>query len=207
MTHSRSGLHAASRRFDAALRQTVPAMLLRAGLSSDPEHPPLRVERAPTATAPTQMATLQSRDAATRAQLETLYATCQKTYRESIRPQDTEDDDAGAAVALFISANLHVLHDEQATPDMFEALELQLRGVTRRSAEWDAASQAQRQAFFERIAILAVLMAGSLDRAKSEGPAALADLRRTARQYLQQMLGVNPDLLTIGPTGLVMRGR
>ena len=120
-------------------------------------------------TAPAQMAAAQSQDAPTRAQLEALYARCLRTYRTSIRPQDTELDDAGAAVALFVAVNLHALHDIEATPSMLDVLERQLRGVTRRSAEWDVASRAQRQCFFERIAILAVLMAGNHGHAKSQG--------------------------------------
>lgn len=204
MTQSRSGLHGAQRHLEATLRQTLPAMLLRAG-TSDPDEP-LQVERAGMPTAPAQMAAAQSQDAPTRAQLEALYARCLRTYRTSIRPQDTELDDAGAAVALFVAVNLHALHDIEATPSMLDVLERQLRSVTRRSAEWDVASRAQRQCFFERIAILGVLMAGNHGHAKSQGATALADLRCIAREYLEQLLGFKADRLTLGPAGLVMRG-
>ena len=205
MTQSRSGLHAANRQIQAALSKTLPAMLLRAGLSPDHDHP-LRVERAPAPAAPTQMAATQSQDAAVREELAAMYARCLQTYRDSIRSQDTDVDDAGAAMAFFVAANLHVLHAVQASSQTLEILERQLRGVTRRAAEWDGASPPQRQFFFERIAILGVLMIGSRAKALSQGPAAMAELRRTARQYLHQMLGFNPDALTIGPDGLVARG-
>lgn len=205
MTQFRSGLHAANRQAQAALCKTLPAMLLRTGLSPDHDQP-LRIERAPAPTAPTQMAAAQSRDEATREQLAPMYASCLQTYRGSIRPQDTESDDAGAAMAFFIIANLHALRTVQTSQPIFDTLEQQLRGVTRRSAEWDRATLQQRQFFFERLAILGVLMIASYEKAKAEGPAAMAELRRTARQYLQQMLGLNPDSLTIGPDGLVMRG-
>lgn len=205
MTQFRSGLHAAHRQAQATLRKTLPAMLLRTGLSPDHDQP-LRIERAPAPTAPTQMAAAQGRDDATREQLATMYARCLQTYRDSIRPQDTESDDAGAAMAFFVAANLHTLRAVRASQQTLDTLEQQLRAVTRRSAEWDAATPAQRQFFFERLAILGVLMIGSHDKAKSQGPAAMAELRRTARQYLQQMLGFNPDSLTIGQDGLVMRG-
>jgi hypothetical protein len=135
-----------------------------------------------------------------------MYARCLQTYRDSVRPLDTLDDDAGAAMAFFVAANLRALRTVQASQHTLDTLERQLRGVTRRSADWDTASQEQRQFFFERLAILGVLMAGSHERAKSQGPAAMADLQRTAREYLRQMLGFNPDALTIGPEGLAMRG-
>lgn len=205
MSQSRPGLHATHRRLEAALRQTLPAMLLRAQSSSDDGL--LRVERAPMPNAPTQLAAAQSKDAATRAELQALYTRCLQTYRDSIRPQDGELDDAGAAMALFVAANLCALNGTEATRSMLDALEQQLRGVTRRSADWDAASREQRQFFFERAAIIGVLMAGNHAKAKSQGAAALAEVRRIARQYLEQLLGFNPELLTIGPTGLAMRGR
>lgn len=205
MTQSRSGLHATNRQLQATLRKTLPAMLLRAGLSPDHDHP-LRIERAPTPTAPAQMAATQVQDAATRADLCAMYARCLQTYRDAIRPQDTEADDAGAAMAFFVAANMHALHAVAPSQQMVDALEQQLRAVTRRVAEWDAASPAQRQFFFERLAILGVLMIGNVAKAKAEAPGATAELRRTARQYLQQMLGFSPDALTIGPDGLVMRG-
>jgi len=104
MTQSRSGLHGAQRHLDATLRQTLPAMLLRASASDSDE--PLQVERAAMASAPTQMAAAQSADPTTRAQLEALYARCLQTYRSAIRPQDTAWDDVGAAVALFVAVNL-----------------------------------------------------------------------------------------------------
>ena len=205
MTQSRSGHHGTHSRLDAALRKTLPAMLLRAG--STDRHEPLRVERAPMPSAPTQMAAAQSQDAATRAELEAMYTRCLQTYRDAIRPQDGEHDDVGAAMALFVGANLHALNGATATPAMLEALEQQLRSVTCRSADWDAASKEQRQFFFERTAILGVLMAGNHAKAKAQGAAALAALRRIAREYLQQLLGFNADALTIGPDGLAMRER
>ena len=204
MTQSRSGLHGAQRHLDATLRQTLPAMLLRASASDSDE--PLQVERAAMASAPTQMAAAQSADPTTRAQLEALYARCLQTYRSAIRPQDTAWDDVGAAVALFVAVNLHALHDIEATPSVLDVLERQLRSVTRRSAEWDVAPREQRQFFFERIAILGVLMAGNHGKAKSQGATALAELHRIAREYLEQLLGFNADRLTVGPAGLAMRG-
>lgn len=205
MNHSLSGHHARSR-LEATLRRTLPAMLLRAQLAQD-DGEPLRVERAPMPTAPAQMAAAQSSDPAIRAELHALYGRCLQTYRDAIRPHDSETDDAGAAVALFAAANLHAINGVAVTQPMLDALELQLRGLSRRSADWDAATREQRQFFFERTAILAVLITGQHAKARAQGAPALAEVRRLARGYLEQLLGVDPARLTIGPAGLALRNR
>ena len=205
MTQSRSRHPVSPDRLRAALRQAVPAMLLRAGSAASPE--PLQVQRAPAPTAPAQMAAAQSTDAATRAELQALYARCLHTYRNAIRPQDTDHDDAGAAMALFVATCLHALNGTDATPQMIDTLERQLRGVVQHSADWHGAPVAQRQVFFERTAILGVLMAGHHGKARSEGAGALAEVRRVARAYLRQLLGFDPDALTIGASGLRVQPR
>lgn len=205
MNHSLSSHHARGR-LEATLRRTLPAMLLRAQLAQD-DGEPLRVERAPMPTAPAQMAAAQSSDPALRAELRALYGRCLQTYRDAVRPHDGEHDDAGAAVALFAAANLHAINGAAVTQPMLDALELQLRGLSRRSADWDAATREQRQFFFERTAILAVLITGQHAKARAQRAPALTEVRRLARGYLEQLLGVDPARLTIGPAGLALRNR
>jgi len=205
MNHSLLGHHAARSRLEATLRRSLPAMLLRAQLSHDDE--PLRVARAPSPTAPAEMAAAQSDDTATRTELQGLYTRCLQTYRDAARPGDGEHDDAGAALALFVAVNLHAINGVEVTPPLLDVLERQLRGLTRRSADWDAAPAEQRQFFFERTAILGVLVAGHHGKAKAQGAAALAEVRRIARGYLEQLLGFDPERLTLGPAGLTLRSR
>ncbi|HEX6018732.1 MAG TPA: DUF6683 family protein [Burkholderiaceae bacterium] len=180
-------------------------MLLRAQLSQDDE--PLRVVPAPMPIAPTRMAAAQSNDTATRAELQALYTRCLQTYRDAAHSEGGEHEDAGAAMALFVAANLSALNDVEVTPTLLDVLERQLRGLTRRSADWDAAPPEKRQYFFERTAILGVLITGHHGNAKTQGAAALADVRRIARGYLEQLLGFDPRRLTIGPAGLTLRSR
>jgi hypothetical protein len=190
-----------------AMYKSVVDALLQAESARAAELAPLRLPPAPVATAPLQLAAAQTTDPRTRRQLVASYERCLRIYREIARSQapDTTDDDLGAAMALFVAANLLALHGVDADRALMPRLERQLRGVSRRASNWDACSPAQRQTFFERIAILAVLVSGSHARAAAQGPAERAKVRAAARLYLQDMLGLNPELLTLGPEGLAVR--
>jgi len=168
--------------------------------------PPLRVEAATTPTAPRHLAAAQGGNAATREQQAASYDTCLRTYRDIARAQDgaPDADDVGAVMAFFVAINLHALHGADIEAQALQPLERQLRGLTRLAAQWDIATLAQRQFFFERIAIVSILMSRSLADARG-APAAMADVRRSAREYLQHVLGLNPDLVTLSDSGLVLR--
>lgn len=168
--------------------------------------PPLHIEPAATPLAPRQMAAAQCAGGATRERLAASYEVCLSTYRDIARNQGgaADVDDVGAVMAFFVAINLHALHGVDIAADALKPLERQLRGVSRLAADWDAAPPAQRQVFFERIAIVSILMSRSLADAAAQGPAALADVRRSARAYLQHVLGLNPDRVTLGANGLVL---
>jgi hypothetical protein len=88
---------------------------------------------------------------------------------------------------------------------MLRALERQLHGIARTSSGWKSAPVEERQAYFEQMALLAVLIAESAAQASSQGAAAVAKVQQAARGYLRQLLGLNPDHLTLGPEGLAVR--
>lgn len=193
---------------DAArlLRNVLMNAFLRASLGGG-DGPPLRIARAPVATAPARMAAeLAAGDAAAREQIAASYEQCLASYR-ALEPTRAEPgvDDVGLAMAFFVAINLRVLHGVDADADMLRTLEQQLRGVTRARSDWDAASTGERQAFFERTAIAVVVMSASAASAAAQGPDAVANVQRAARQYLEQMLGMNPDCMTLGPSGLTSR--
>lgn len=167
----------------------------------------LVVERAQTPIAPALLADVQPVDAGTRDGLVALYETCLQTYRESLRPQDAPLglDDAGAALAFFVAANLHALHDVDVTPELLHRLERQLVVLARMTSSWDSVSIAQRQTYFEKMAILGTLVAGMAERAKERGEAELDHVRGVARAHLRQLLALDPDLVTLDATGLALR--
>ena len=190
-----------------AMRDGVLDALLRVASAQGAELAPLHLPPAPVATAPLQLAAAQTRDRATRRQLVDAYGHCLRSYREIARSQapDTSDDDLGAAMALFVAVNLRALHGVDPDRTLMPRLERQLRGVSRRASNWDTCSPAQRQTFFERIAILAVLMLGSLAGAAAQDATARAKVRAASHRYLRDLFGVNPELLTLGPEGLRVR--
>jgi len=189
------------------LRKTIADALLLASLG-DGDQASLRVMRAGSATAPAQMAAEQTAaDPATRDQIAASYQRCLDSYRSMglAREDEPDVDDVGRVVAFFVAVNLHALHDVEADAGVLVLLERQLRATARARSNWDAASIEQRQFFFERIAILSVVVSGSRAGAAAQGAQAVANVRHTARQYLEQMLGMNPDWLTLGPAGLQTR--
>jgi hypothetical protein len=169
--------------------------------------PPLRVESAVNAIAPRQMAAARSGDAAMRERLVEQYETCLRTYRGIARTMGGAlgVDDLGAAMAFFVAVSLRALHGVDADASAMEQLQRQLHSVTRLAAGWDSATLAQRQVFFERIAIVSIMIACSLGDPAGQAPASVADVRRRAREYLQHLLGLDPDLVTLEANGLALR--
>jgi hypothetical protein len=181
-----------------ALRDHVDAVAL----------PALRVTPAASALAPRRMAQAQASDPATREQLEASYRAALDCYRRLARERlgDEGSDDVGAAVAFYVAVNLHALHGIDMAAEVLVPLERQLRAVTKLVANWDHAGIAARQDFFERIAIVAILVSGAAARAAaSQDESARAEVRRNAHDYLQQLLGLDPERMALDAHGLVLR--
>jgi hypothetical protein len=128
-------------------------------------------------------------------------------YRTAVRADDAARgvDDVGAALARFVAANVEALTGTHATRGMLRRLENQLVGIVRRSPAWSVADVQDRQAFFEQIALLSVLMADCTAQAHLQGQAAIDNLQRAARGYLRQLIGLDPEWLTLGSEGLALR--
>jgi uncharacterized protein DUF6683 len=190
------------------VRQALADALLHLNLQGEADATALTVERAACPVAPARLARAHPGGAAAQAQARELYERCLDHYRKVVRAHDAAlpVDDVGAAVAYFVAANLQALHGIAATPAMLLQLERQLGGVAQRSAAWASAPACERQAYFEQMALLGVLVSESSRQAAAQGPAAIANVHRAARGYLQQLLGLNPDQLTLDAAGLTLRG-
>lgn len=186
------------------VRTALAAALTRLNLPGETDQAALMVERAASPVAPARLASAHTGGSEAKTQACALYERCLAHYREVVRAHEGTLllDDVGAAVANFVAANMQALHGVKATPAMLLQLERQLSGVTLRSAAWDRASAIDRQNYFEQMAILAVLIGASSAQAVHQGPAAVANVRRAARGYLQQLLGLNADELRLGASGL-----
>lgn len=162
----------------------------------------LRVEPAAQPIAPALLATAHAEE--TRPSMCALYELCLEHYRRFIAKTPSADhrDDIRTAVAHFVAANMQALHRVEVTPTMLQRLHGQLATVARLSSHWDRASLRDRQLFFEKMAIVAVLVDQMWTRAAAQGPAAIEHVQRGARGYLRELLGFEPDRLTLSESGL-----
>jgi hypothetical protein len=166
--------------------------------------PPSRVPLAPA-----RLAAGQPGGSAGREQAQRLYQSCLDHYRRAVRPQDSALglDDVGAAAAHFVAACLEALQGTRTSGEGLLRLERQLAQLVRLSPAWAGARARDRQMVFEQMALLAVLIDATRTRAAAEGTAAVENVRRAARGYLQQLLGLDPDVLALGPQGLMLQPR
>lgn len=139
---------------------------------------------------------------AARQEAQRLYERCLKHFRARWQHHAAMDD-AGLAAAAFVLANVAALQGVAPDADDLARTERQLRALLGR-AGWAQAPLRDRQSGFEQFAVLAVLVGESTVQAASQGPAAVANLRRAARGYLQQLLGPGAERLALGPQGLVL---
>ena len=166
--------------------------------------PALEVERAAQARGPQQLAAshkgpVQQREAVA------LYRRCLAHYRDVIqagRARDGGLDDLGHAAAYFVVANLAALQDLDPGEDVLAPVAAQLCRLIVGTAAWQRAPLAERQAWFEQLAVLGVLVNESRIQARVQGAAAVANVRRAARGYIVQLLGLDPQRLVLTPQGL-----
>lgn len=171
----------------------------------------LAVARAARPTAPEVLAQSHPGGPQARAAMQAIYERCLAHHRDTVVPAlrgtSTPHDDAGTAAASFLAANLAALNGPQPSVATLQRLERQLGPVIVGTPAWREATLAQRQLYVEKLAILGVLIAESSRQAASQGPAAVANVKRAARGYVVEWLGLNPDLLTLGEDGLAVVDR
>jgi hypothetical protein len=168
------------------------------------------VARAEQATAPARLAAAHPGGPAAQAEARELYRRCLNHYRTMVDEGDGEVasavDDAGAAFAHFLAANLQAVHGVTATAAQQRAIARQISALAPERSGWDRLDLSDQRRFVEQLAILGVLIAESSRAAQRQGPAALDHVRRAACGYVQQLLGIDAMQLSIGPGGLVPRG-
>lgn len=194
------------------MRERLAAVALAADDATDFSPPGVARSTAPVA--PERMASLHPAGAVARREAQALYERCLHHYRTLAGANSAADDDVGAALARLVAASLDALQRDDGPmaalrPGAMSApllpLERQLGGALRQSATWSQASIADQQFYFEQVAILSVLIRETSIQAAFQGPAATANVQRAARGYVRQLLGIDPDLLALGPRGLTLR--
>jgi len=193
----------------ARLMQNAFGDLLREAAQAE-NAPPLKVTPAAQPIAPARLAATHPGGPKARAEAQQLYLKCLRYYRSQVQPVATrqapavpDTDEVSTAAAYFALANLaclqpHLQPDEQ----QLALVARQLRRLIGSSEAWTQANEAGRQLLFEQFAIIGVLINESRVQAATQGAAAQLNLQRAARNYLVQMLGLDPDLLAVGTEGL-----
>jgi hypothetical protein len=183
-----------------AVRRAVFDAILHAAADGWGDDEPMSVPPARQAAVPALLAAGHPEDQ--RKTMQRLYEGCLAHYRRVVGDGPGDRDDVVAAVAHFVAANCQALHGMAVTPAMLLSLHRQLGGVARLASRWDEASLVERQVFFEKMAIVAVLIDQTWTRAQSMGPTAVANVRRAARNYLRELFGFDPDRLALSDDGL-----
>jgi hypothetical protein len=175
-----------------------------AGAGADAPEAGPTVPRGPAPIAPAALAA--SLPGAERMAMQQVYERCLAHYRVSVRPEDTVlgIDDAGAAAAHFVAENLRALRGEAVDRPRMPRLQRQLGALVRATPAWAQGSTGERRLCAEALATLAVFVHEMADQALVQGDAAIENVRRAARGYLLELLGVDPDRIALGRDGLTL---
>lgn len=112
------------------------------------------------------------------------------------------DNDVAAATALFMSQLWQFARATELPAENIDALHAQIVGVFRGDAVAKM-SDADKQRYWEFCIGYPIFIAGMAE--VIEGEAQKADLRAAAAIGFETLIGVKPDLVDIGPQGLVVR--
>ncbi len=124
-----------------------------------------------------------------------LYLRCLVHYRDALRPQDREQDDAGVALACMLAASLQALEAHAVTPERWARITLWLQQHVVPGVDWGQAPTSEQQDFFARMALLAVALGEWSLEASKRGATAQATAHIMARQHLQVELGLDHETL------------
>ncbi|MEW6704683.1 MAG: DUF6683 family protein [Pseudomonadota bacterium] len=114
--------------------------------------------------------------------------------------------DVGAAVAAFLAGSYMAYRDVDFPDRQFMPLVQQMRQVLAGNAAFARASNAQKQALYEQMAILGTYMALTRDALKQRPDARVEQkMRQAAKGYLEQFLDVSADRVQITDQGMVLR--
>jgi hypothetical protein len=197
---------ALARELERVVGQAMGEALRDAASAPDDELPPLRVPPAAAPSAPDLLARVHPGGTQSRRSARVLYGRCLAHYRvriqQPLRP-GCRDDDLGLAAACFVVANLAAVDQTHPDPACIAPVERQMRHLIAATRSWADTPTTQRQSVFEQLALLAVLINETRLQARSQGAAAVENVRRAASGYLRQLLGLDPRQLVLTPSGLV----
>jgi hypothetical protein len=183
------GLLASAPSSDGAAPQPAAQASAQASAAEQPAPPPTAWR-----TARVDIAEV-SRRLAPAASMAPLYLRCLTHYRDDLRAQDVDADDAGAALACMLAASLQALEAHAVTLPRWSRITTWLVGHVMPAVDWSRASTVEQQQFFARMALLAVALGEWSLEASKRGTAAQATARLMAKQHLEVEFGLDAELL------------
>ncbi len=116
------------------------------------------------------------------------------------------ENDVASATAAFLAGTYMAYHGIDFPDENFKPLVAQMRGVLGQNVQFSRLGNALRQEMYEQMASVGMLMAlAQMQLRQSPDAAASATLRHTAKTYLDQFLGMDADVISLGPQGLAVR--
>lgn len=142
-----------------------------------------------------------------RKQIEATFTEALRSYRQIEAKFGIPGNDVAGAVAAFLAGNYMAYRDVDFPDRHFGTLVAQMRGVLAANPAFLRASPAEKRQAYEQMATLGTFMAMTRETVKRQPPeaGAVRHFRDAARANLEQFLKTDPDRLTIGEDGLVIR--
>lgn len=144
--------------------------------------------------------------AAARAEAERVFRELLAGYGQIERRFGVPSRDLAGSVAAFLAGSYMAYRNVDFPDENFKPLVAQMRGAIGSKPEIAKASNAEKQEFYEQMAIMGMFMASTQRALKQRpDPQIAANMRQAAKGYLEQFLNTDADRVQITAQGLVLR--
>lgn len=141
-----------------------------------------------------------------RAQVERTFSEVLDGYRKIESQFGIPRNDLAGAVAAFLAGSYMAYNDVDFPDEHFKPLVSQMRQTIASNAEFQAASDVEKQDMYEQMAILGTSLALTRDALKAQpNPQIASTMKQAAKGYLEQFLKTDADKVDITAAGLVIR--
>jgi hypothetical protein len=155
---------------------------------------------------PTMPARLaQAYPAAKRAEVERVFNTLLGLYPKVEQYYGWPHNDLAGAVTVFLVSSYQAARAANVEDPQVKTLVAQLRSVLAANAGIAQATDAAKQEMYEQMVILGMFTLGVQDALKkTPNPQIAANLKTSGTDYLRAFLGVEPENISIGASGMTM---
>jgi hypothetical protein len=140
---------------------------------------------------------------AQRQEAEKLYTTLLDSYGQIAQYYGVSRHDLSGSTAVLIIGSYEIHSGEEVSDDGVKAVIAQLRGGLGNSSLLANAGASEKQAYYEQSAIIGTMMASAFKELQAKpDPALQSQLQKAAKGYLETLLGVDADNVSIDEDGL-----